>query len=274
MKHGRCQHPIIENGWIVSRRSGIIRLMMWRTFGSESKRQLMKCLFEMTGSLYRRNCSLRPNCFGHSSRTSRRNDGFQVFQSGRVLYTHTLENGKRLPIRLKDYPKARAYLECHRERLSSRRYVIEAGRQWYEIWVPHNPMDWSRPKIASPDISEEPRFCFEPNGAIVNGDCYWMTLRRGFKSDWLLLLLAVANSSFVTRYYDIAFHNKLYAGRRRFMTQYVKKFPLPHLETPVAQRIIQVVGERIANKTPDEDREMEIDQRVWESFGLVEEACG
>ncbi len=94
----------------------------------------------------------------------------------RVLYTHTLENGKRLPIRLEDYPKARAYLEGHRERLSSRRYVIEAGRQWYEIWVPHNPMDWSRPKIASPDISEEPRFCFEPNGTIVNGDCYWMTL--------------------------------------------------------------------------------------------------
>jgi len=192
----------------------------------------------------------------------------------KVLYTHTVENGKRVPIRLKDYPGARAYLESHKERLSSRRYVIEAGRQWYEIWVPHNPSDWSRPKIASPDISEEPRFCFDPSGAVVNGDCYWMTLRPEFKSDWLLLLLAVANSSFVTRYYDIAFHNKLYAGRRRFMTQYVRKFPLPPLEAPVAQRIIQLVGERIANKMPDEDREMEIDQLVWESFGLVKEACG
>jgi len=158
--------------------------------------------------------------------------------------------------------------------LSSRRYVIEAGRQWYEIWVPHNPNDWTRPKIASPDICEEPRFCFDPSGAIVNGDCYWMTLRPGFKSDWLLLLLAVANSSFVTRYYDIAFHNKLYAGRRRFMTQYVKKFPLPPLEATIAQKIIQLVGERIANKMPNKDCEMEIDQLVWESFGLVEEACG
>ena len=75
--------------------------------------------------------------------------------------------------------RARAYLESHKERLSGRKYVIEAGRQWYEIWVPHNPSDWSRPKIASPDISEEPRFCFDPSGAIVNGDCYWMTLRPG-----------------------------------------------------------------------------------------------
>jgi methylase of polypeptide subunit release factors len=191
----------------------------------------------------------------------------------KVLYTHAVENGKRVAIKLKDYPRARAYLESHKERLSSRRYVIEAGRQWYEIWVPHNPLDWTRPKIASPDISEEPRFCFDPSGAIVNGDCYWMTLRPGFKSDWLLLLLAVANSSFVTRYYDIAFHNKLYAGRRRFMTQYIKKFPLPRLEAPVAQRIIQVVGERIAKKARDEARESEIDQLVWESFGLVEETC-
>ena len=79
-----------------------------------------------------------------------------------------------------------------------------------------------------------------------------MTLRPGFKSDWLLLLLAVANSSFVTRYYDIAFHNKLYAGRRRFMTQYVKKFPLPPLDATVAQKIIQLVGERISNKMPEQ----------------------
>ena len=191
----------------------------------------------------------------------------------KVLYTHAVEDGKRVVIKLKDYPRARAYLESHKERLSSRRYVIEAGRQWYEIWVPHNPLDWARPKIASPDICEEPRFCFDPSGAIVNGDCYWMTLRPGLKSDWLLLLLAVANSSFVTRYYDIVFHNKLYAGRRRFMTQYIKKFPLPRLDAPIAKKIIQAVGQQIARKAGDEDRESEIDQLVWESFGLVEEAC-
>ena len=195
-----------------------------------------------------------------------------AFPKRKVLYTHTVENGKRVPIRLKDCPRARAYLESHKKRLAGRRYVVEAGRQWYEIWVPHNPIDWARPKIASADISERPRFCFDSSGAIVNGDCYWMTLRSGFKSDWLPLLLAVANSSFVTRYYDIAFHNKLYAGRRRFMTQYVKKFPLPRLEDPAARKIVQVVRELIANEMPDKRREQEIDQLVWESFGLVEEA--
>ncbi|MGA2031490.1 MAG: N-6 DNA methylase [Thermoguttaceae bacterium] len=189
----------------------------------------------------------------------------------KVLYTHAVQSGKRVPIRLEDYPRARAYLESHKERLSGRRYVLAAGRQWYEIWVPQNPRDWSKPKIAFSDISEQPRFCLDPSGAIVNGDCYWMTLRPGFKPDWLLLLLAVANSSFATRYYDIAFHNKLYAGRRRFMTQYVKKFPLPPLEAPIAQRIVQLVGARIAGKTPDDDHEREIERLVWQSFGLAEE---
>ena len=192
----------------------------------------------------------------------------------KVLYTHALEHGKRVAVNLQAYPKAKAYLEAHEQRLSSRKYVIEAGRKWYEIWVPHNPDDWTKPKIVFPDIAEEPRFCFDSSGAVVNGDCYWITLRQGFATDWLMLLLAVANSSFVTRYYDIAFHNKLYAGRHRFMTQYVKKFPLPDVKAPVAQRIVRLARQMVASKVPDQRREAEIDQLVWESFGLVEEARG
>ena len=191
----------------------------------------------------------------------------------RVLYTHTVERGKRVAINLEGYPKAKAYLEANKERLASRKYVIEAGRQWYEIWVPQSPDEWRRQKIASPDIAEEPRFCFDSSGAIVNGDCYWMTLRQGFESEWLMLILAIANSSFVTRYYDISFHNKLYAGRRRFMTQYIKKFPLPHAKTPVSQKIIRLARELVMSRTLDREREAEIDQLVWESFGLVKEAC-
>ena len=190
----------------------------------------------------------------------------------KVLYTHTIENGKRIPIRAADYPKAQAYLDSYRKRLSSRKYVIDAGRQWYEIWVPQNPGDWPKPKVVFPDICDEPRFCLDSRGAIVNGDCYWMTLRPGLHPDWLLLLLAVGNSSFVAKYYDVAFHNKLYAGRRRFMTQYVKKFPLPPLDAPAARRLVQLVGERVAAKPGEEGCEQAIDKLVWESFGLMEEA--
>jgi methylase of polypeptide subunit release factors len=160
----------------------------------------------------------------------------------KVLYPHEEgARGEKRAVDLANYPRARAYLETHRERLESRKYVIAAGRKWFEIWVPQQPADWRRPKVVYPDISEEPRFFLNTSGAIVNGDCYWITLNDGVPEDYLLLLLAVANSRFATSYYDTVFHNKLYAGRRRFMTQYVREFPLPHLERPESQEIITLI---------------------------------
>lgn len=185
-----------------------------------------------------------------------------------VLYPHTTKNGRRAPIDLNEYPNAAAYLERYRERLTSRTYVIDGGRQWYEIWVPHDPDDWRKPKIAYPDISEYPRFFFDHSGAIINGDCYWITLNPGVDPDWLLLMLAVANSTFIPKFYDTVFHNKLYAGRRRFMTQYVSKFPLPDLAA--SKQIIKEVR-RILKSGISENSERSLNALIWQAFGLVEE---
>jgi methylase of polypeptide subunit release factors len=187
-----------------------------------------------------------------------------------VLYPHTTRNHKRVPIELNDYPRAKAYFIAHEARLRRRHYVLESGRRWYEIWVPHQPSDWRKPKIAFPDIAEEPRFFLDQSGAIVQGDCYWITLKDNCDPDRLFLMLAIANSSFITKYYDIAFHNKLYAGRRRFMTQYVKRFPIPQPGSPIAGRIIQHV-KGIIKHGPSSKSEQTVNGLVWEAFGLSEE---
>jgi adenine-specific DNA-methyltransferase len=186
-----------------------------------------------------------------------------------VFYPYRSGARKRVPIALTRYPGARTYLERFRERLTRRRYVVEGGREWFEIWVPHSPADWDGPKIVFPDISEEPRSFIDKSGAVVNGDCYWMTLRDGFDADWLLLMLAVANSTFITRYYDIAFHNKLYSGRRRFMTQYVKEFPLPDLSSTTAKRIVKLAAKLVSS--PQNGTDSEVDELVWQAFGLTKE---
>jgi len=155
--------------------------------------------------------------------------------------------------------------------LARRKYVIEAGRKWYEIWVPHNPGDWAKPRIVFPDIAECPRFFLDTSGAIVNGDCYWITLKNGKEPDWLLLMLAVANSTFSTKYYDILFHNKLYSGRRRFIAQYVSRFPLPDLQSQAGREILEQVSRVASGGRVDEATEREIDDLVWKSFGLLEE---
>ena len=49
-----------------------------------------------------------------------------------------------------------------------------------QIFVPtQNPEDWKKHKIVYPDISELPRLFLDTAGAIVNGDCYWMTSHEG-----------------------------------------------------------------------------------------------
>jgi adenine-specific DNA-methyltransferase len=80
----------------------------------------------------------------------------------RVLYPYVDEATERLPVRLADFPRARAYLQKHRAKLESRSYVIESGRNWYEVWVPHRPSDWTHLKLAFPDISESRTPDIEP----------------------------------------------------------------------------------------------------------------
>lgn len=189
----------------------------------------------------------------------------------RVLYPHECVDGKRCAISLPKYPRASAYLKEYQAQLEGRTYVREAGREWYELWVPQDPNAWRLPKVVWPDISEGPRFSLDTSGAIVNGDCYWMTLREGLDPRWLLLALAVANSSLGTRYYDTRFHNKLYSGRRRFMTQYVSDFPLPRLELPVTSELIQaarVLTEPNKSREEVEALNARVDRLVWRAFGV------
>ncbi|WP_300619284.1 N-6 DNA methylase, partial [Dokdonella sp.] len=155
-----------------------------------------------------------------------------------ILYPHEVVHGNRRAIPLENYPKSRAYLESHRTALESRSYVMEAGRRWYELWVPQDPQAWSAPKLVFRDISERPAFWIDLSGSVVNGDCYWLAASREEDADLLWLAAAVANSTFAEAFYDHRFNNKLYAGRRRFITQYVEQFPLPDPTLPLSRDII------------------------------------
>jgi methylase of polypeptide subunit release factors len=195
-------------------------------------------------------------------------------ETKRVLYPYATASERRTPVNLADYPRAGAYLLKHRERLQSRSYVLESGRQWYEIWVPHRPGDWTRPKLAFPDISETSKFFIVEEGWIVNGDCYWTKLLPGKDASWLLLMLAVANSSFAMKFYDAVFHNKLYSGRRRFMSQYVSRFPLPKMGR--AGEILDLMP-RVLRASSEQDwselklLQEQLDGLVWKAFGLPKE---
>lgn len=177
-------------------------------------------------------------------------DAGQIVAKGKttwkVLYTHTIIDGKKVAYDIDKYPESKSYLEQHYDQLASRNYVKKAKRNWYEIWVPQNPDSWKNRKIVFRDISEKPEFWLDETGAIVNGDCYWIDIDSSVLEDTIYLALAVVNSSFIEKYYDAKFNTKLYSGKRRYMTQYVEQFPIPTPNTAEAKEAIELVKKIIA----------------------------
>jgi hypothetical protein len=163
----------------------------------------------------------------------------------RILYPYVSEDGKKRLLDLNNYPKTRSYFEYYRERLAGRKYIQESNREWYEIWVPHNPSYWDQVMLVTPDISPVPKFSFTSGYSLVNGNCYWLTLRQGFPKEYLFLVLGIVNSRLMTRYHDLAFNNKLYAGRRRYLTQYIQKYPIPSITNPHAAELAELVKQRV-----------------------------
>lgn len=189
-----------------------------------------------------------------------------------ILYPHEMANGVRRSVDISQYPNSMKYLLGHKERLERREYVIEAGRKWHEIWVPQSPGAWRSSKLVFRDISEKPTFWIDESGAVVNGDCYWL-ISKDCNTDLIWLAAAVANSTFIESFYDYNFCNKLYAGRRRFITQYVEKFPLPDPTNDIGKTIIAMAKD-IYDKIDSEDIEPlknRLDDLIWKVFGLAKE---
>ncbi len=173
-----------------------------------------------------------------------------------ILYPYQTNSARATPVDLSSFPRTAAYLDQHRDQLAGRKYVVDAGRKWFEIWVPQRPALWRKPKVVFPDIAEEPRFAFDSSGAIVNGDCYWVIIED---EDLAEIVTAVGNSSFCTWFYDRACGNFLYAGRRRFMTQYMERLPIPKPSPRLADEIRALRREDAADR---------LDGLVWSSLGL------
>ena len=188
-----------------------------------------------------------------------------------ILYPHYSRNGNKRTIDIEEFPKAKMYFERNEERLKGRKYLIDAGRKWFEIWVAHHPDYWKLPKLVFPDISLYPRFYFDQGGKLVNGNCYWIMAEKKEDIDKLLLIQGVANSKLMTKYHDLVFNNKLYSGRRRYFTQYVEKYPLPDINSPIAKEIIKIVQQLNAENEPENISilEFELEVKVAEAFKVA-----
>ena len=74
-------------------------------------------------------------------------------------------------IDLEAYPRLRAHLEKHRERLK-RRYIVRQGAVWYRTIDRIVPEDWSAPKLLVPELAKVPRAVMDRSGAIPSHGIY------------------------------------------------------------------------------------------------------
>ncbi len=165
-----------------------------------------------------------------------------------VIYPYVVKNGKKSVLDISKYPKALSFFILHQNRLESRTYLTKSKRKWYEYWVPQNPLLWTKPKIVFADISAIPRFGIDRSGAIVNGNCYWMVAEHEEQLDLLYLVAAIANSPLMEKYHDLCFNNKLYNGRRRYLAQYVEKYPIPYINAS-SKKIVLLVKEMLKKES-------------------------
>lgn len=186
-----------------------------------------------------------------------------------ILYPHYFEDGIRKVINIEDFPIAKEYFEKHKEQLVGRKYLIDAGRKWYEMWVPQNPKLWNFPKLVFPDISINARFYYDEKGSVVNGNCYWIVAQAEQERELLFLIQGIANSELMSQYHDLCFNNKLYSGRRRYLSQYIEKYPIPNPQNENSKKIVEIVKQlnSLSELNNDVlDLENELNKYVYKAF--------
>ncbi len=189
-------------------------------------------------------------------------------------------------VNIKKYPAIERHLQSFKTKLQNR----ATKQRWYELQQPQlafaKYMDG--PKIIFPDIATEPRFALDDAGFYSSNTTYFIPLKD-------LYLLALLNSKVGEFYFK-----KVCAGLEgknetylRFFGQYLEGFPVRMVDlsdsvdkalhdqvVSLVERMLATKGELNKAKTESEttrlERECEalerqIDQAVYELYGLTEE---
>lgn len=142
---------------------------------------------------------------------------------GRYLLNPYDVNGRLIP--LDSYPKARKYLESHRERLSSRHKASKNPASWYGTIDKITPSLQSQPKILLPDISGNTYVFVDEGKFYPQHNIYYIT---GGSKRHLQLLAALLMSDFVrTQLNNVT--NKMNGGYARWQSQHLRKLHVPNV---------------------------------------------
>lgn len=143
-----------------------------------------------------------------------------------ILYPHEIIDGSVEAVDLSNYPNAKKYLKQHHDQLSSRSYLEDAGRNWYECWVPQHPDYFEVDnKIITPEMASRNSFALDTTGFFCIGSCYSILLEE--ESPLLYrYLTGLLNSDLMEFYLKSDSSTQLYADRFRYNKSYIENLPV------------------------------------------------
>ena len=141
-------------------------------------------------------------------------------------------------VNLEKYPRASAYLEEHKEKLTSRHIAKKSPLRWYKTIDRISPDLLSKPKILLPDMSGNTYVFVDDGEYYPLHNIYYII---GSSSMQLRLLAAFLMSDFV-RNQLAAVTNKMNGGFSRWQSQHLRKLRLPRLSTIPAEDVQQLLS--------------------------------
>jgi adenine-specific DNA-methyltransferase len=174
---------------------------------------------------------------------------YRIADSGaRILVPYRFEPGAapRL-IDLADYPKARRYLQLHREELESRHCVRVWEKAWYD-WHDQPACNIGREiKILVPDVANSSRFAVDTGHFLPVHSVYYLIPRPGTDPFALSAILNSKVAEFMVRLLSPVMKD----GFSRYRQQFLAIIPVPDASKQTVQELARAAREARADRAEE-----------------------
>lgn len=154
----------------------------------------------------------------------------------RILLPYVFVDNRPNLITLSRFPRAKQYLECHRQLLMQRHCVRVWEKAWFDLHD-HPATDITKAtKIVVPDIAENSRFAVDRGKHFPLHSAYYIVLEDEQQSDYVTAILNSTVVEFILRLLSPVAKD----GFSRFRRQFLSTLPIPSADTQERRRIVQL----------------------------------
>ncbi|MBI4652555.1 hypothetical protein HY745_15035 [Candidatus Desantisbacteria bacterium] len=176
-----------------------------------------------------------------------------------------------------------SYLYKNLELINARKYFINSNKKWYELWNQRNILNFTVSKIITPELSDRNRFSIAPENTYYGDTVCGIQIKDEYQNAiHLRYLLALLNSKLIEWFYKKTTVPKA-GGFFIYKVMYLKNIPIQEISVSEQQTFINLVDKILSitkdadypdnsiKQTKVHDYECQIDQMIYELYGLTEE---